>query len=104
MTTRVLLKRVSNGWVDRYRAYEVIVNGEPRADLKRGEQISLEVDPGHVQIQLRIDWCKSRPIEMDLSLGQEAQITCRPRTILTVFYGVTFGRDNYMQLEVERAR
>jgi len=101
MATELRFKRIRKGWVDRYRAYEVVVNGEVRAKIKRGEEVSVNVDPGHVEIHLRIDWCKSRLVELDLAPGNAAQVDCRPRTMLTAFYGVTLGRNSYIQLDVK---
>lgn len=98
---RLLVKRVSKSWVDRYRAYEIVVNGEVRAQIRRGEQVTVEVDPGQVDAHLRIDWCKSRPVKLNLALGQVALITCRPRSLFTALYGVTVGRNDYIQLDVE---
>jgi hypothetical protein len=98
MTARLHIERKGGGYVDRWRAYEVIVNGQPRAELKRGEHRTLEIDPGHVEVFLRIDWCRSRVMRMDLTPGAEKHLICRPRSLLTAFYGIIFARDNYVQL------
>lgn len=99
MTSKVLIERAPGGWVDRYRAYEVIVNGELRTELWRGEKRAIEVDPGEIEIFLRIDWCRSRILRIDASSESDIRLCCRSRSVLTIFYGITFGRDNYVQLE-----
>lgn len=100
MTAKILIERASKGWVDRYRQYEVMVNGSMLTKLSRGETQVIEVDPGPIEIYLSIDWCRSRPVRLTLDAGSEARILCRPRSVLTGLYGVTFGRNNYMQLQV----
>jgi hypothetical protein len=101
MTAFLYLERASNRWVDSLRAYEVIVNGEKRDEIREGEKKTIEVDPGRVEIFLKINWCKSRSVTLDLASDSQAQFYCRPRNPLTALYGVTFGRNNYMRLEVQ---
>jgi hypothetical protein len=95
----ILIERAQGGWVDRYRAYEVVVNGESRAELRRGEKQAIKVDSEEIEIFLRIDWCRSRTVRLSLAEGTEARLFCRPRRLLTAFYGITFARDDYVRLE-----
>lgn len=99
MSGKLTIERAATGWVDRYRSYEIIVNGEKLADIWRGESRDIAVDPGRVEVFLRIAWCRSRKVELSVSPGTEACLFCRPRSVLTAFYGITFGRDNYIHLE-----
>lgn len=99
MITAIVIQRAHEGWRDRYRSYEVIVNGERRADLWRGEATAIEVDPGEVEIYIKIDWCKSRSIRMNMKAGSEKRLFCRPGSLLTGTYGVTLGRNNYVRIE-----
>jgi hypothetical protein len=99
MTARLHIERAPRGYVDRWRSYEVFVNGELRAELRRGETATIEVDSGPVEVFVKIDWCKSRVTQMNLDPGAEARLVCRSRHPLTALYGITFGRDNYVQLE-----
>jgi len=96
---KVRISRTAGGYVDRWRSYEVIVNEEVRAKLLPGEATTIEVDAGQVDVFIGIDWCRSRAVRMDLPPGSEAQLLCRPRSLLTAFYGITFGRKNYVRLE-----
>jgi hypothetical protein len=96
---KLYIERTLHGYVDRWRSYEVIVNGKPRGELGRGEATMIEVDPGEVEMYMKIDWCRSRILRMTLDPGAEIRLLCRPRSIFTAFYGITFGRNNYVQLE-----
>lgn len=59
----------------------------------------IDVDPGEIEIFIRIDWCRSRVVRVTATDGAELRLRCRPRSLVTAFYGITFGRSNYVQLE-----
>ena len=100
MTVTLHIERAPGGWADSLRAYEVIVNEEKRAELCRGEKRTIEVDPGQTKIYLKIDWCRSKIVQLPLGEGSEARLSCRPRLLFTVPYAVIFSRNSYMRLEV----
>lgn len=99
MTAKLHIARAPRGYRDSLRSYDVVVNGQVRAQLRRGEATTIEVDPGHVEIYIEVDWGRSRVVGMSLDPGAEAQLLCSPRTALTALYGITFGRNNYVRLE-----
>lgn len=99
MTAFICIGRPDKGYRDRYRSYEVIVNGSKRAVLWRGDSEKIEIDPGAVEVYVKIDWCKSRTLVLSLEPGSEARLRCRPRSALTALYGITFGRNSYIRLE-----
>lgn len=99
MSTQLHMERASAGYVDRYRAYKVIVNGEPKAELRRGDVKKIDVDPGEIEVYLKIDWCSSRKIRIALKTGETVRVCCRPRSLATAFYGLTFGRHDYVHLQ-----
>lgn len=100
MTAKLHLERAPGCWADSLRAYEVILNEEKRAELRPGEKRTIEVDPGQVEIYLRLDYARSRSIALRLEQGSEVRLFCRPRSALTPLYRATLGRNNYMRLEV----
>lgn len=99
MTAWLHIERASRGFVDCFRAYEVIVDGELRDEIRFGEKRTIEVDSGQVEVFMRIDWCRSRIVRMSLEPGSEQRRFCRPRSLLTAFHGFTLGRENYIQVE-----
>lgn len=100
METAVLhIERASDGLRDRVGTYEVMVNGELRAKLRRGEKETIEVRSGQLEVYLKIDWCRSRAVTLDLEPGSQAHLRCRPRSLFTAPYGIVFGRENYIRLE-----
>lgn len=99
---KVHIERSDSGWVDRARAYDVIINQELRGKLKRGDQTEIDVRPGQQSIYLKIDWCRSRILRVDVEPGSSVWLRCQPRNPLTAIYGITFGRKNYVRLEITK--
>jgi hypothetical protein len=99
MMAEIELKR-EMGWVDRLRAYHVILDGSPIGEVRAGEAKHFEIEPGRHELELKIDWCRSRTVVLDLGAGSASVVRCRSRGPLTVLYGITFGRRDYIRLEV----
>jgi hypothetical protein len=100
MTATLVIERAADGWRDRYGSYEVIVDDELRGELWRGERRTIEVEPGEVEVYIKIDWCKSRLVRLKIDAESEAHMVCRPRSILTAIYWVTLGRNSYVRLDL----
>lgn len=96
----IQLVRQGGRWVDRLRAYHVRLDGGQIGEVRAGETLHFEVGPGHHEVQLKIDWCWSRKIQLDLDAGSSVQLRCRSRSLLTAFYGMTFGRRDYIKVEM----
>ena len=99
-TATLHLERASGGYADSLRAYEVVVNEENRAELWPGDSTLINVEPGQVDIYIRLDSGRSRSIILKMKPGSEVHLRCRPRSALTALYRATLGRNNYMRLEV----
>jgi hypothetical protein len=87
------------GYQDRLRAYQVMLDGEEVGRVKRGESVTVDAAPGAHRLQLKIDWCLSKPIELQVAPGQDAYFECWPNSKpFTVLYWITFGRKEYIGL------
>ena len=60
---------------DALRRYKVFVDGEVVARLRPNKQVELDVSPGAHEIQLKLDWAKSKPLTVDTSSG-DVQVVC----------------------------
>jgi hypothetical protein len=87
-------------FVDHLRAYRVLLDGDQIGEIRSGETLVYDVGPGRHEFQLKISWCWSRKIQLDLDVESSVRLRCRPSNLLTVFYGITFGRHEYIKLEV----
>jgi hypothetical protein len=100
MAARVNIERKAGGWVDRARAYKILIDGTEVGKIKAGEVHSSEVAPGTHEVHLKIDWTRSPSVELDLAEGGQAQLFCRPNAnIFTVLWYIIFDRKNYVWLE-----
>jgi hypothetical protein len=54
---------------DRVRAYRVILDKKKVATIREAESEELELTPGTHKLQFRIDFCRSRTLELDVKSG-----------------------------------
>ena len=88
--------------VNKFRDYEIYVDGELEAELSEGEKVEIEVSPGKHTVLAQIDWCKSRELELDLEAGAKEELICGSRlegwkVWLFLFY--LFLRDKFVYLD-----
>lgn len=75
-TARITVARKPGGYVDRARAYKVLIDGQEVGKLKAGESHMAEVPPGSHEVQMKVDWASSPAIGFDLGPGAEARLEC----------------------------
>jgi hypothetical protein len=75
---RIVLTRVRTGWRDRFRSYVVMLDGQEVGHVKRGERLEFTITPGRHQVFLKIDWCRSRTVEVDAGSHDVIEMTCAP--------------------------
>lgn len=97
--SRIDISRAT-AWQDKLRRYQILVDGEPAGTIAEGAQVSLPVTPGRHQVQLKIDWCSSPELNVDVPPGGVVQLDCGPSAhpVLALLY-ITFYRRRYLWLE-----
>ena len=100
MSAVIHVDRQAGGYTDRARAYKVLVDGEERGTVKHGVGVEIEVAPGNHEVQMKVDWATSPPLEVTLAEGERAEFECAPNAnpLTAMFYAV-FSRSNYIRLE-----
>jgi hypothetical protein len=99
MAAQIHVDRVANLWIDRARAYKVVVDGQPIGDIRRGESKTFDVPAGAHEVNMKIDWALSPVVALDLPEGGSARLECGPRAnILTLLWYITFARKRYVRL------
>jgi hypothetical protein len=78
-TSQITLKRLRRPLGDLLRTYKVVIDGNTVGDIRRGETKTFDVPPGQHEIHLEIDWAKSRDLDLNLSSGDVASLTCSAR-------------------------
>ena len=93
----IVVRRASTAWQDRYRAFKVFVDGERRGSIASGSELGVEVAPGTHAVQLKLDWCSSPIVEIEVAANKTKIVDCgsnaNPFLSLMV---VTFFRKQYI--------
>lgn len=90
----ITLSRTASGWRDRLRRYQVIIDGQRVAVIKRGERLDLPVTAGRHTVHLRIDWAGSPQLPVDVRAGEVVALECEPGQVPP--FGP--GAENYIEL------
>jgi hypothetical protein len=86
---------------DRARAYKVMIDGQEAGTVRHGQQQSFEVAPGTREVFLKIDWCRSPKLNVDVADGGRANVTCVPSgTIWTAIFAIVFKPTSYIRAEL----
>jgi len=93
---RVGVERSRKGYADRLRAYEVILDGTRVGRVKRGETLLFDTTAGAHELYLKIDWCRSKTVMLDLKDGEELCLRCWPASKA---FWITVGRSRYIGVE-----
>jgi hypothetical protein len=95
----------SNSFPDALRPYRVLVDGRYVGQLGPREELEAPIEEGKHRVEVRIDWCGSRPLAVDLRDGGAVHLECGCNLsgwrILLVPAYVTILRNDYLWLEVK---
>jgi hypothetical protein len=88
------------GYADRFRSYKIFVNDQHVGDVARNSVLDFEVPSGAVKVQARIDWGRSRPLDLNASPNQtiELEVSNHWGPLLGL-WGATFGAGSYLLLK-----
>jgi hypothetical protein len=97
-TGTLVVERVANGWRDRFREYQIQIDGQPRFSIRRGGRQALELTPGPHQVRAAIDWTGSP--DLDVLIVADSVTTCRVEpagSLFSAFWRI-WGRSHYLKL------
>ena len=90
------------GYVDAARAYKVLIDGAVVDRIKQGATLQLEVPPGEHQLQMKIDWCSSKPVLFTVANNEgltfHVRSNLRGRAFQALYFTL-FARDEYILVE-----
>ena len=100
MADATLVLARPKAYVDKVRAYKIMLDGQEIGRIKEGAEESLTIPSGSHELQLKIDWALSPVVRFDAADGHVVKFTCKPRpNPFTVLYYATIARKNYISLE-----
>ncbi|MBN4071946.1 hypothetical protein JYT83_00860 [bacterium AH-315-F18] len=92
-----------NGWTDKIRNYRILVDGIEIGSLGEGAKLKHPISEGPHVIEAKIDWCGSHPLEFSTTTEDQTVVVKSGlrgwRVFLSIYY-ITFGRRNYITLEL----
>jgi hypothetical protein len=96
----LIIRRCAAAWQDRMRDYRVLVDGSERGRVSNGSEIRVDVAPGRHRVQVKIDWCGSPAVDVDVEEGMVQVLDCGPNaTPLTLMYYVFLRVGRYLTLQ-----
>jgi len=89
-TSTIELVRTSQ-FANAGRAYSICIDGAKVGSVRDGQTSEFPVSPGTHSAQARIDWCRSRPLEVEVAEGEKVslEVGCNSRgwrLLLQTFY------------------
>ena len=66
------------GWVDALRSWKVIIDDTERGWIRRNSVQTFEVSAGRRRVEMKIAWCGSNQVVVDLADGQQITLICQP--------------------------
>ena len=75
------VKRTAQAWIDRARAYEILVDGAVKGSVRCGRELSVALPAGAHTVQARLDWTGSEKVHVHLGPGQTVHLTVEPRGV-----------------------
>ena len=100
MADATLVLARPKAYVDKVRAYKIMLDGQEIGRIKEGSEESLTIPAGSHELQLKIDFAMSQVTRFDAADGQVIKFTCKPKAnAITALYYATVGRKNYIIVE-----
>lgn len=98
--SQITVIRIS-GYSNKLRRIKLVLDNLVIEEIKDGEIKTIKVKPGKHKIKAEIDWCQSNEIEFNITEGENKNISLRGTSPLLALYYTTFGRNNYLKLEIQ---
>ncbi len=98
---KVVIQRHASAIVDSWEAYCVYINDREVGKIKKGRREVFQVAPGEHIVQLKKDWMKSRPLQVNVPAGGMVNLFCEPNgKPLHYLFLMFFQPGNYIGLRL----
>ena len=77
----LIVERTGQAFVDRARAYQVLVDGTVRGGVRCGRELTLALPPGRHLVRARLDLTGSETVPIHLGPGETVRMQVEPRGI-----------------------
>ncbi len=94
-----------SGYADRIRDYKVICNSEVIGKIRNGETKVFEIAEGQHELYLKIDWCRSNKIKVNVGIEEQVHMyggsSLRGKKLLFYGFFAIFLPHKYLWLRSE---
>jgi hypothetical protein len=91
-----------SGYADRTRDYKVVCNSQVIGKISNGETRVFDVSEGKHELYLKIDWCRSNKVLVDVVPGTQVEVhggsSLRGMKLLGIFFLPIFLPHKYLWL------
>ncbi|MDR0228054.1 MAG: hypothetical protein LBI72_03205 [Flavobacteriaceae bacterium] len=101
--SRVIIRR-RKSFIERFRNFNIYLDGDKVMSVKNGEQVTLNISPGKHLIIVKIDWNTSNSIIFDIKEGQTIQYKVFVDGFFKAFYHAIARPNKYLILKEEAVR
>lgn len=77
----LIVERTGQVFLDRARAYQILVDGTVRGSVRCGRELSLALPPGRHLVRARLDLTGSETVPVHLGPGATVRLRVEPRGI-----------------------
>jgi hypothetical protein len=103
----IVVSRPAERWANRLRSYKIVIDGQTLATIGRGEDATVAVAAGRHRVRAKIDWGRSRDIDLDLGENDRAYLLCQSAFQSSLIFPrawlyVTLWRNRYLDLQLLR--
>ncbi len=74
----LVIARAASLGRDMFRAYKIYVGNEVVGEVKRGRETRITLSPGEHLVHMKIDWCASPEVRVEVAAGSEVRLACGP--------------------------
>jgi len=107
MTSKLIISRPKQS-IDLSRKYKVYIDDKEVMTLAYSQEKEVDIEPGSHKIYLKIDWCRSNFLSVDIVDNQTQKFICGSnikgwRYILGILY-VTVWYNKYLFIKVDEKK
>jgi len=97
----ILVRRQQVFLQDRLRDYSIFIDGVEQGRIANNSEIKVAIAAGKHTVQLKIDWCSSASLEINVVDGENVILDCGPncKPWLALLY-ITFLRKSYLWIRL----
>jgi hypothetical protein len=94
----VVVDRPRLGWGAVFRTFKIDVDGRRVGAVSAGQSRVFTIAPGKHVVRARLDWSRSRAVELDLAAGETAYLVCRADAWESLLALLTVGLTQFPDL------